>query len=113
MAGLADHFGDNAELDEQTVQQIAEFLTSNAADKSNYRRSQQMVAAVDSSIGQANMRITDNPYFRHEHDEVTDRLIKLSGAVSLSHCNACHQRAGEGSFNEHEIWIKGLGRWDD
>ncbi|TNF92291.1 MAG: cytochrome C [Gammaproteobacteria bacterium] len=113
MADLADHFGDNAELDEQTAQQISDFLTSNAADKSKYRRSQQMVAVVGSSTGQAAMRITDYPYFKHEHDEVTDRLIKQSGAASLSHCNACHQRAVEGSFNEHEIWIKGLGRWDD
>ena len=113
MTELADHFGDNAELDEQTAQQISDFMTSNAADKSRYRRSQQLMASINPSTGQAPMRITENPYFKHEHDEVPDRVIKQSGATSLSHCNACHQRAEEGSFNEREIWIKGLGRWDD
>jgi mono/diheme cytochrome c family protein len=31
----------------------------------------------------------------------------------MSHCNACHQRAEQGSFSEREIVIKGIGRWDD
>ncbi|MCW8963029.1 MAG: diheme cytochrome c [Gammaproteobacteria bacterium] len=113
MGGLADHFGDNAELDEQMTQQISNFLISNAADKSRYRRSRQMTAAIHPSTGLAPMRISENPYFKHEHDEISVRVIKQSGATSLSHCNACHQRAEQGSFNEHEIWIKGLGRWDD
>jgi hypothetical protein len=113
MAGLDDHFGDNAELDEQMTQQISDFLTSNAADKSKYRRSQQMMSAIRPSTGPAPMRISENTYFKHEHDEIPGWVIKQSGATSLSHCNACHQRAEEGSFNEHEIFIKGLGRWDD
>jgi len=113
MAGLADHFGDNAELDEVTTQQISDFLTSNAADKSDYRRSRQMMAASRSTTGQAAMRITENPYFKREHNEIPARVMRQSGVASLSHCNACHQRAEQGSFNEHEIWIKGVGRWDD
>jgi len=113
MASLDDHFGDNAELDEQTARKISGFLSLNAADRSRYRRSRQMMATTHQPTGQAPMRISENPYFKHEHNEIPGWVIKQSGAASLSHCNACHQRAEEGSFNEHEIFIKGLGRWDD
>lgn len=113
IAGLDDHFGDNAELDQSTAQEIMNYLVANAADGSRYRRSRQLMAAVRTSMEQSPIRITDNPYFKHEHDEISPRILKLSGAPSLSHCNACHQRAERGSFREHEIVIKGLGRWDD
>jgi nitrate/TMAO reductase-like tetraheme cytochrome c subunit len=113
MANLDDHFGDNAELDEQTATQISDSLADNAADRSNYRRSKQMMSAISQSPQQAPMRITENDYFKREHDEISARVIKQSGAASLSHCNVCHQRAEQGSFNEHEIWIEGLGRYDD
>ena len=112
MATLDDHFGDNAELDQATAKQVINFLVTNAADDSGYRRSQRLMAAV-STMEQAPMRITENPYFRHEHDEIPPRILRQSGAASMSHCNACHQRAEQGSFREREIVIKGLGRWDD
>lgn len=113
MTNLDDHFGDNAELDAQTAMQISDYLADNAADTSKYRRSKQMMSAISQSPDQAPMRITENAYFKREHDEISARVIKQSGAASLSHCNACHQRAEQGSFNEHEIWIKGIGRYDD
>lgn len=113
MSSLQDHFGDNAELDQATNQEIMTFLLAHAADNSSYRRSQQLMTAVQGASIQPPLRITDNPYFRHEHHEVSPRLLKQSGAVSMSHCNACHQRAEQGSFSEREIVIKGIGRWDD
>jgi len=108
MATLDDHFGDNAELDDMTGQQLSQYLIANAANQSGYRRSRQLAAA-----DKTGMRITDNPYFRHEHNEIPDFVIRKSGAASLSHCNACHQGAERGNFSEHGIWIKGIGRWDD
>jgi hypothetical protein len=72
-----------------------------------------MMTAVKGASTQPLLRITDNPYFRHEHHEISPRLLKQSGAASMSHCNACHQRAEQGSFSEREIVIKGIGRWDD
>lgn len=113
MSSLQEHFGDNAELDQATNQEIMTFLLTYAADNSSYRRSQRMMTAVKGASTQPLLRITDNPYFRHEHHEISPRLLKQSGAASMSHCNACHQRAEQGSFSEREIVIKGIGRWDD
>ncbi|MCW9012309.1 MAG: diheme cytochrome c [Gammaproteobacteria bacterium] len=112
MSGLEDHFGDNAELDADTHKAISEYLLTNSADKSDYRRSSKFNRSIKAE--DAPLRISELPYFKHEHDEIPDRMVKGNTKVtSFSHCNACHTKAEQGSFNEHDIRIPGYGRWDD
>jgi hypothetical protein len=112
MRGLDDHFGDNAELDDVTHKEITAFLQQNASDNVYYRRSKQFTD--EGSLKNARIRITDSRYFRHEHDEIPDRFVSGNPKVkSFSHCNACHLRAEQGIFNEHDIKIPGYGSWDD
>lgn len=112
MSGLADHFGDNAELDKSTQTQIRDFLVSNSANQSNYRRSRRFAAA--DGKGEVNMRISETPYFKHEHDEIPARLVTGNREVtSFSNCNACHRKAEQASFREKDILIPGYGKWDD
>ncbi len=113
MQGLADHFGDNAELDTQTQNVITEYLVNNAAESSNYRRSRAIMKSLQMT-NKSPLRITDTPYFKREHREIPEKIINLAEiGGNLSQCNACHQKADKGSFNEHEIVIKGFGRWED
>lgn len=112
MAGLADHFGDNAELAPEDQKALTEYLVANSAEKSG----QKAAVKTMKSIGdvQPPTRITQTPYFVHEHREIPRKLYKDNPKVkSLSHCNRCHVNAGEGSFNEHDVNIPGVGRWDD
>lgn len=112
MAGLDNHFGDNAELDAATSQSISQFLLNNSADKSRYRRSQKFNRSIN--YDDAPLRITETPYFRHEHHEIPTRMVRTNPKVnSLSYCDACHAGAQQGSFNEHEVHIPGYGHWDD
>ena len=112
MRGLDDHFGDNAELDDETHQEIKTFLQQNSSDNAYHRRSKQF--GGESSLKNARIRITDSTYFRHEHDEIPSRLVSGNSSVnSFSHCNACHLKAEQGLFNEHDINIPGYGEWDD
>ena len=113
MTGLEDHFGENAELDSATTDELTRFLVNNSADAaSNYRRSRKFMR--DISNDSAPLRITKLDYFRHEHDEIPDRMIAANPEVgSLGNCNACHQKAELGSFSEREIRIPGYGQWDD
>lgn len=112
MNQLDDHFGDNAELGGDTKQQLLSYLTNNSADKVNNRRSRKIMRTL--SMESAPMRITELPYFKHEHDEIPARVIKTNDKIaSLSHCDTCHQNAKAGSFNESQINIPGIGRWDD
>ena len=112
MSGLDDHFGDNAELDASDQKVITDFLVDNSADKSDYRRSRRFASTRDGDT--ITIRISETPYFRHEHDEIPARLVTGNKDVlSFSNCNACHRKAEQGSFRERDIHIPGYGQWDD
>ena len=110
MAGLGDHFGDNAELEASDRQAIEKYLVVNAADKVEGRRSYKFMRSIGDSTP---LRITEVRYFRHEHDEIPQRVIKQEKIGSFSNCAACHTRADTGSYAEREIRIPGVGRWED
>lgn len=112
MAGLEDHFGDNAELNVETHHSISQFLFDNSADRSPYRRSQKFSRSIN--YNNVPLRITETPYFRHEHHEIPMRMVTKNPEIkSISNCDACHTGAQQGYFNEHNIRIPGYGRWDD
>ena len=112
MQGLSDHFGDNAELDPQTLATLTQYLLENSADQSDYRRSRKIMRSLEQ--GAAPLRITEIPYIRYKHHELPQAIITSNPKVrSLSNCNACHQQAEQGSFRENDILIPGHGRWDD
>ncbi len=112
MSGLEDHFGDNAELDAETNQIITDYLVSNSADATRSGRSSKFYRSIRRS--DTPLRISEIPYFVNEHDEVPNRLVKGNPKVnSFSNCQACHQDAEKGSFDEDDINIPGYGRWDD
>lgn len=112
MTGLESHFGDNAELDVATFKNISEFLVSNSADDSTYRRSRKIMRSL--SDKDVPIRISETPYIINKHDEIPDKLIKFNKKVnSLSNCSACHNKAEQGLFSEHGVNIPGYGRWDD
>lgn len=112
MLDLENHFGDNAELEPDTHRLITQFLLKNSADKSEYRRSKKFSRSVN--LDNPPLRITDTPYFRHEHDEIPARMVSGNAKInSFSQCDACHAKAEQGRFNEHDVRIPGYGRWDD
>jgi hypothetical protein len=107
MARLDDHFGENAELDEDTRRKIENYLLQ-ASAQASYRK-------LFRNLGDAApLRITELPYFLHEHDEIPSRFVAGNERVrSFSQCNACHQGAERGLFDEDDVVIPGVGRWDD
>ena len=107
MGGLDDHFGENAEVDVTTRQDLENHLVKASSSRS-YQK-------LFRNLGnQAPLRITELPYFVHEHDEIPSRFIQANDKVSsLSQCNACHQKAERGQFDEDDVIIPGVGRWDD
>ncbi len=112
MGGLSNHFGDDASLSEQTRKALTDYLVLNAADKSDYRRSQKIMRTLSES--DAPLRITEVPYIKRKHDEIPARYISGNAQVrSLSNCAACHTSAARGDFSEHGVHIPGVGAWDD
>lgn len=112
LGSLDDHFGENAELDGQTLAELRTYLLAESADRTYAWLARKMQRGSNSDA--APLRITELPYFRHEHDEIPMRLVKDNPKVgSFSRCEACHQDAAQGMFDEHKVHIAGFGRWDD
>ncbi|WP_207062243.1 diheme cytochrome c [Motiliproteus sp. SC1-56] len=111
MNGLADHFGDNAELLPEDQQAIETYLLARAADRGAYRNRRFAAGVRDGAVP---LRITELPYFRNEHDEINPRWVAQNPEVGgFSQCDRCHQTAAEGRFDEDYVAIPGYGRWDD
>ncbi|HHC71739.1 MAG TPA: cytochrome C [Thiotrichales bacterium] len=112
MTSLDDHFGENAELPERDRVRILNYLLDYAAGRADYRVSNRVM--WDLKGQQPPLRITELPYFRREHHELSPRMVRKNPKVrSFSNCDLCHVRADKGSFDEHEVYIPGYGRYDD
>jgi mono/diheme cytochrome c family protein len=109
MAGLDNHFGENAELLAEDRQAILAYLEANAADTATLGRS----AAFARTSPAGSIRITESRYFLRKHREVPKRFLAHQQIGSFSNCIACHRSADQGVYNEHDVNIPGVGRWDD
>ncbi|MEY6432217.1 diheme cytochrome c [Thioalkalicoccus limnaeus] len=116
-AALADHFGDDASLPDESREAIGRYLSANAADFSDKKRSRSFAKAALGEMPDpagGGPRITENRYFVRKHDEIPLRLVTGNPEVgSFSQCDSCHGRANDGVYNEHDVVIPGHGRWED
>jgi hypothetical protein len=110
-SNLHDHFGENAELPADTAKTLLDYVTANAADKSDYELSQKIMR----SYGKATpVRITEVPYIAREHRTVIGPYVKNNPEVgSLSRCQTCHTDGDEGRFSERAINVPGHGPWKE
>ncbi len=109
---LPDHFGENAELDADTLKEIREYALANAADKSDRKRSRKIALATENI--DAPLRITEVRYIKRKHHEIPEKMIKGNKDVkSLSYCDACHTQAKKGVFDADTVRIPNYPDWDD
>ena len=111
MSGLADHFGENAELPPGQAQRIREFLVSNAAGEVHRGLPNKVATSLQNDS--VPLRITETRFFQREHRELSRRVVEENPKVrTFSNCDVCHQRALQGSFSEREVRIPGFSRWE-
>lgn len=101
---LSEHFGDNAELDKDTLQVIHDYTIENAANTSFHKTSRKISLAAEQ--GDLPLRITETRYIKRMHHELTEEMVKGNKDVkSLSNCNACHTQADKGVFDPATVSI--------
>lgn len=109
---LRDHFGDNAEMDKDTLRAIHDYAVENSADRSWYKRSRKI--AVATAEGPAPLRITELRYIERKHRDIPEKMVKGNKDVkSLSFCDKCHTQAAEGVFDTDTVAIPNHPDWDD
>lgn len=103
MAGLDQHFGENAALDPLTRSEIEQFLASNSADRSNSSRSSRIDRSIPAT--DAPQRISETSYFRAKHDEISPETFRRKSIGGAANCIACHRGAEQGNFSESQVKI--------
>jgi hypothetical protein len=95
MGGLSKHFGTDASLDAASQREIAAWLEANAG--SGRRGGEE--APQD--------RITKSAWFQRQHrdGEVPANVWKRASVGSPANCAACHPRADQNNYSEHEVKI--------
>lgn len=102
LAQLADHFGDNAELDPDSTRIIERYLTANSAEKSSTEISINIIRSIGD---QAPMSITETPYILREHREIDPEVLDRESVGSLANCTACHTTAEKGIYDDDSASI--------
>ena len=93
IGNLQRHFGTDASTDAAAVQDLSAWLVANAG---SYKRVREPPPED---------RITRSAWFVRKHDEIAAATWKSPAVKSAANCNACHARADQGEFNEHEVRI--------
>ena len=112
MGDLENHFKDDASLDKKDIETLTQYLVKNSSDNSrNYKRSRKITHSI--SKRSTPIRISQTPYFKKEHREIKEYMIKQAEVKSIANCTACHITASKGIYKERDINIPNYGKWDD
>lgn len=102
MAGLDDHFGDDASLPEETSSEILEWLRASSAERAFSEPSKKILRSVGANLP---TRITETPYWKEKHSKIKKDVYSRKAVSSRTNCAACHPGASRGTFEDREISI--------
>ncbi len=101
MDGLAQHFGEDAELDPAKAQAIRAYLLANAAG-----RYDTLPAHAFLQINPADpLRITATPFWTRRHASLSPQVLSSKPVGGKGQCDACHQDAASGRFSPLAIAV--------
>ena len=101
MDGLEDHFGDNAELDEETAGHISEYLAANGLSRSRQSTMSRLLRGLPADPP---LRITELPAFVNMHYMIPIQLeVAELEEGFLSPCADCHREAGQGIYDAERL----------
>lgn len=104
MAGLDDHFGDDASLPEETSAEILAWLMASSAERAFSEPSKKILRSIG---GNAPLRITGTPYWKEKHSNIEKDVYSRKSVSSRTNCAACHPGAPLGTFEDRDISIPG------
>jgi mono/diheme cytochrome c family protein len=93
MNGLQKHFGTDASLSQQEMEQISSWLNSHAG---TYKRVKETPP---------DNRITKSDWFVKKHRKINSKEFLSQAIKSRSNCNTCHKNAEQGNFDDDEVRI--------
>ncbi|MGH7124608.1 MAG: hypothetical protein ACREFI_09565 [Stellaceae bacterium] len=89
MSDLGHHFGEDASVSDQDRAAITAYLTTHAADGlAGGREGQRFLRGLSPSA--TPLKITDTPWWRHRHSEISPSRFNDPRVKTAANCGACH-----------------------
>lgn len=101
VAGLDDHFGDNASLDGPVVARLLSYLAANSAEYWDTRAAN----GLRTPSVTAPLRITASPAWQRIHGDIAETAFNTKAVGGAFNCAACHRDASRGLFAPQAIAI--------
>lgn len=98
MAGLSDHFGDDATLPADTTARVLDYYLANAADVSTFKDAKRFLRRVD--MNNPPLKITDTPRYLHKHERISPEVWKRKNIGFKGNCIGCHLDAAKGDYDK-------------
>ena len=115
MEGLADHFGEELSLVDETRDEVLGYLLDNAADSGKSKKGRKFMKGIGSD--DAPIRITETPRWRKKHHELPDRVWSDPRVEFKGRCEVCHTKAERGGYDDDDVRVPGPNgswrAWDD
>ncbi|TAN59251.1 MAG: hypothetical protein EPN26_00205 [Rhodospirillales bacterium] len=102
MAGLDDHFGDDATLPEARRQELEDWLIRSTELGWDTKAGQRIPATLKP---EAPMRITQATFWERRHRRIPEATFKTKNVGGKANCKACHVDAAQGRFSKLGIAI--------
>lgn len=102
MAGLKDHFGEDAQLPADKRQEIENWLVKSADLGWDSKAGQRIPATLKP---EEPLRITQSGFWSRKHHEIPDAVFKSKLVGGKANCQACHVDALRGTFYRTGIAI--------
>ena len=99
---LANHFGDDASLDEATRVAIKKFLIQNSAQTSTKEAS---VYIGQNPNNNDIIAMTQSSYWKEKHKNIDKNIFKSKKVISKANCKACHSDIEKGLIEDSNIKI--------
>jgi len=91
MSNLERHYGTDASLDAELVQQLGTWLRENAA------------RGHHSNASPPEDRITQTGWFYKKHRTIDASVWRLKSVKSAANCQACHAQAEQGRYDDDDL----------
>jgi hypothetical protein len=102
MAGLGEHFGDDASLPEETSMEISKWLAASSAERAFSEPSKKIISSMGDA---APLRITETEYWKEKHSDIGAEVYSRKAVSNKTNCAACHPGATSGSFEDRDISV--------
>jgi hypothetical protein len=101
MAGLDDHFGEDATLDAETTRNISAYLAEYSSETWDTEAANRLRRVSEKDP----FRITASPYWVRKHSGIAPEIFSTPPVNSRSNCAACNGDAATGRFDDQQISI--------